>query len=191
MTPVNVVDFLPLVRNAARRYRPCSDPVFDDLVQAGCLGLVRAAKRYDPSRGTFGNFAAWFVMHEQTRLLERQRRPRMKPLDDRDTLEGDEKLGLHERLPDPRAVNAEEMLSSETAAVRELAARHRNPRVRVLVEGMIANDGNSVTAARLAGVSYSRGRCLLREMGGRYSPSAYVAKAAQQWRRDVAGLRDE
>ena len=49
--------FLPLVRRLASRYRHTSEP-FDDLVQAGSIGLLNAIERYDPARGTaFSSFA--------------------------------------------------------------------------------------------------------------------------------------
>src|SRR3981189_3497638 len=47
---------LPLVRASARRYVGCGE-AWDDLVQVGCVGLVAAARRFDPSRGT--PFAAY------------------------------------------------------------------------------------------------------------------------------------
>lgn len=36
----------------------------DDLIQSACLGLMRAAERYDPSKETtFATYATWWVMH--------------------------------------------------------------------------------------------------------------------------------
>ncbi len=40
---------LPLVRFLARRYANRGEPL-DDLVQAGCIGLVKAVDRFDPAR---------------------------------------------------------------------------------------------------------------------------------------------
>ena len=49
--------FLPLVKYLARRYRHTSEP-FDDLVQAGSIGLLSAIERYDAARGVaFSSFA--------------------------------------------------------------------------------------------------------------------------------------
>lgn len=42
---------LPLVRHLARRYANRGEP-FDDLVQVGTEGLIKAVDRYDPERGT-------------------------------------------------------------------------------------------------------------------------------------------
>lgn len=49
---------LPLVRAVARRYAGRGAEL-DDLVQAGSVGLVKASRRFDPTRGvTFAAFAA-------------------------------------------------------------------------------------------------------------------------------------
>ena len=49
---------LPIVRSVARRYAARGEPL-DDLVQAGAVGLIQAADRFDPVRGV--PFAAYAV----------------------------------------------------------------------------------------------------------------------------------
>jgi RNA polymerase sigma factor (sigma-70 family) len=52
---------LPLVLSVANRFRN-SELDYDDLVQEGILGLLKAAERYDPARGTrFGTLAVWWI----------------------------------------------------------------------------------------------------------------------------------
>ncbi len=52
---------LPLVVSVARRFRN-SELDYDDLIQEGILGLMKAAERYDPRRGTrFGTLAVWWI----------------------------------------------------------------------------------------------------------------------------------
>ena len=53
-----VEQHLPLVRRLARRHAGAGEP-FEDLVQVGALGLVAAARRYDPGRGV--PFAAYAI----------------------------------------------------------------------------------------------------------------------------------
>src|SRR5215217_9278283 len=56
--------FLPLVRHLARRYAHASEP-FEDVVQAGSIGLLNAIDRYDPATGTaFSSYAVPTILGE-------------------------------------------------------------------------------------------------------------------------------
>lgn len=58
---------LLLVYHLANNIRANTDLDFDDLVQEGTLGLLAAATRYDPARGTrFGTYAAFWVKRNMT-----------------------------------------------------------------------------------------------------------------------------
>jgi RNA polymerase sigma-B factor len=64
-----VRQYLPLARRLAARYRHSSEPL-EDLTQVACVGLVLAAERYDPERGTsFSTFAVPTIMGELRRYL--------------------------------------------------------------------------------------------------------------------------
>lgn len=64
-----IVRYLPLARNLAARYRTCDEP-YEDLVQIASVGLVKAANRFDPSRGVaFGAFARPTILGELRRHL--------------------------------------------------------------------------------------------------------------------------
>jgi RNA polymerase sigma-B factor len=53
---------LPLVRQIAGRMAPRTGLPFDDLVQVGCLGLMRAIECFDPRHGaSFSSFAVPFI----------------------------------------------------------------------------------------------------------------------------------
>jgi RNA polymerase sigma-B factor len=59
--------FLPLARKLARRYHYGVEPL-DDLVQVASLGLVKAAGRYDETRGVpFGAYAVQNIIGELRR----------------------------------------------------------------------------------------------------------------------------
>jgi RNA polymerase sigma-B factor len=61
--------FLPLARKLARRYQYGREPL-DDLVQVASLGLVKAARRYDETRGVpFGSYAVFSINGELKRHL--------------------------------------------------------------------------------------------------------------------------
>jgi RNA polymerase sigma-B factor len=60
---------VPMVRYFARRYAGGPEPM-DDLVQAGCIGLVKAVDRFDPARGVeFSSFAAPTILGEIRRYF--------------------------------------------------------------------------------------------------------------------------
>ena len=56
-----VLHNIPLVLSVAGRFRN-SSLAYEDLIQEGVLGLIKAAERYDPKRGTrFGTLAVWWI----------------------------------------------------------------------------------------------------------------------------------
>jgi RNA polymerase sigma-B factor len=60
---------VPMVRYFARRYAGGPEPL-EDLVQAGCIGLVKAVDRFDPDRGVeFSSFAAPTILGEIRRYF--------------------------------------------------------------------------------------------------------------------------
>lgn len=68
------------VRVAHREARRCGGGNLSqaDLVQEGMLGLLAAAKRYEPSRGIrFATYARWWVRAAMTRAIDRSRLVRM------------------------------------------------------------------------------------------------------------------
>lgn len=45
-----VIEYLPLVKSVAGKYAKYSVP-FEDLVQEGLIGLIEAARAFDPNHG--------------------------------------------------------------------------------------------------------------------------------------------
>jgi RNA polymerase primary sigma factor len=63
-----------LVISIAKRYRGQGVP-FQDLIQEGNLGLMRAADKFDPDRGyKFSTYATWWIRQAVTRALADQGR---------------------------------------------------------------------------------------------------------------------
>jgi len=55
---------LPLVYALARRF-PADRTEFDDIVQEGCIGLIKALHKYDPWKGTkFSTYAVPYILGE-------------------------------------------------------------------------------------------------------------------------------
>ena len=64
-----VLHNLPLVLSIAGRFRH-SELGYDDLIQEGILGLLKAADRYNPERGTrFGTLAVWWIRQSIGRAI--------------------------------------------------------------------------------------------------------------------------
>jgi len=64
-----VESHLPLVVGVARRYAGWGVPV-EDLIQEGNIGLMRAAERFDPTRGVrFATYAIWWVRQHIARAM--------------------------------------------------------------------------------------------------------------------------
>lgn len=77
--PIDVTQHRGLVhwvikrRGLDRRIARSSNLSVDDLEQAGMIGLMKAAERFDPGRGcTFGTYAALWVRHVIERLIEEE-----------------------------------------------------------------------------------------------------------------------
>lgn len=63
---------LRFVINIAKRYAGYNIP-FQDIISAGNLGLIEAAKRYDPSRGVkFISYAVWWIKQSIHQLINNQ-----------------------------------------------------------------------------------------------------------------------
>ncbi len=58
-----VAQWTPLVEGIARRFVARSNPIYEDVVSEGMMGLLAAFDRYDPSRGrkfvTFAQRTIW------------------------------------------------------------------------------------------------------------------------------------
>lgn len=68
-------DHIALVHSIARRYRNRGLD-YDDLVQVGCLGLMRACEDFEPQRGyRFSTYAAWWIKQAICRELLGARAP--------------------------------------------------------------------------------------------------------------------
>jgi RNA polymerase sigma-B factor len=103
--------YLPLVRALALRFARRGEPL-DDLVQAGCIGLIHAVDRHDPARGAFEAYAVptitgeiqrhlrdrGSVLRVPPRVLAEAGRPHLEPYDEDDAPPADPIPAVDARL---------------------------------------------------------------------------------------------
>lgn len=65
---------LRLVSWVAYKYHVEDWTEYDDLFQAGVIGLMKAIDKYDPEKGTFANYAVWWIKRYITRYLHNHTR---------------------------------------------------------------------------------------------------------------------
>jgi RNA polymerase sigma-B factor len=102
---------LPLVRALALGFARRGEP-FDDLVQAGCIGLIHAVDRHDSARGAFEAYAVptitgeirrhlrdrGSVLRVPPRVIAEAGRPRIDPLREEHGPPGDPIAAVDDRL---------------------------------------------------------------------------------------------
>jgi RNA polymerase sigma-B factor len=106
-----IQQYMPLVKSLARRYSVGTE-LYEDLVQVGCIGLIKAVDRFDPQRAEFGQFVIPNVAGEIKRYLRDRAWPVRVP------------RRLQELRPGLRACSAE--LSAQLArpaTISEIADR--------------------------------------------------------------------
>lgn len=126
-----VEDYLPLVLHQVDRawLSPRIGLGREDLVSAGCYGLLLAARRFDPSRGVgFGVFARSHVHGALMREIQTAMKGSGVGTDDVLIIGSDIEI---ESLPDTHDVHAAD--SAETAQVRELLEYQLSERERLIV----------------------------------------------------------
>lgn len=72
-----VKEYAPLVISQALKFRPNKLTNFDDYMQAGYIGLLRAIRKYDPTRNT--KFSTFSVICIRRQILKEYSKLRMYP----------------------------------------------------------------------------------------------------------------
>ena len=132
-----------LVISVAKKYMGLGLP-FLDLIQAGNVGLIKAADRFDYHRGTkFSTYATWWIRQAVTRCLSQQSTTIRIPVHMGDRIRGLRRTAqrleqLLERRPTPEEI-ADEMGDLTADNVRWLLRVSRSP---ISLEQPIGEDGD-------------------------------------------------
>jgi RNA polymerase sigma factor (sigma-70 family) len=109
-----------LAVSIAKRFQDRGLPLAD-LVQAGLVGVDRAARKFDPERGyKFSTYATWWVRKEIQRAIDAngKRAPATVSLDYVHGIDGDE--SLVSRVADPHAPDPAEALPEDARELRRV-----------------------------------------------------------------------
>src|SRR5918998_877328 len=200
---------LKLVVSVVKRFRGCGLP-FEDLIQEGNIGLMKAVEKFDPERGfRFSTYATWWIMQAVQRAVSdkgpaerlgwarEEARLAMLALPDATSLdrpvsaEGDT-LELGKLVADERASRvAEEVVEEAEKAMLSEALARLPERLRHVLVRRYGLDGEPATLRKLAeelGISHERARQLQRDAERRLRSSAKVVPPAKELRGRPSGL---
>jgi RNA polymerase primary sigma factor len=107
-----VAAFMPRIAAIARIYRDAPGLERMELLQEGVVGLLRALERYEPERGAFWPYAAWWVRQAMQQLVAELTRP---------TVLSDRALRQLARVKDAYRQHMQE--TGEEPSAADLAAR--------------------------------------------------------------------
>jgi RNA polymerase primary sigma factor len=132
-----------LVRSIARRYRGLGVP-FEDLVQEGNIGLMRAVEKFDPSRGRFSTYAAWWIRSAVVQALGTARTIRLPPRAGQQLAaiaRAEEELSRLRPGPPP----PEDVAERTGLSVRRVAGLRGAARVTASLDQQVGEDGTPLS----------------------------------------------
>lgn len=170
-----VTSYLPLIRKIARNYTLPSCLTLDDLIQEGCIGLLEAAKRFDPNHpshhATFSYYATCWI-HKYIRLALHQYGhivsiPRnhesdhvyTERLDCVISVDNGEPLTYEDILPSTQSAD-EMLIFNEQLNLRLQLLNEREQLIFLLVNGIGVEPQTKMEIADLLHLSYERVRVI-------------------------------
>lgn len=168
---IDISKHLGLVYPVARRYAD-KRVAFEDLVQEGCLGLHRAAEKFDPSKGyAFSTYAQWWVRAFIQKAWQSLRcvvhyapqitiRPAEASLDKIVTSDGESLDTFRDLLPDGQPLQEARYGSAEERELVQRAINVLNARERRIIRMRFESDATLQQCGDVYGVSRERARQL-------------------------------
>ena len=133
----NVKQYEPLVKVIARQFSKNPDDQ-QDLMQEGYIGLMEAAKRYDPSTGVqFESYASWWVRKYMREYIIRYGQTVSLPFTNKDIFDHiteDIETVLYEE--DGDAITFADCIADDTDTDAEQAHRQQLNRLHEAIQGL-------------------------------------------------------
>lgn len=128
-----VEDNLKLVMKIAHRYNNRIETTLEDIYQEGCIGLMRAVKEYDESKGVSfsafaGQYITFYILNHLTKidpirrsraLIEITNKILKGGMRDMSTKEIADKLGISENMAEQALININEKMISTDMPISE------------------------------------------------------------------------
>jgi len=125
-----IQQYMPLVKSLARRYSGGGE-LYEDLVQVGCIGLIKAVDRFDSRRAEFGAFVIPNVAGEIKRYLRDRAYPVRVPRRLQELRPGLNACSAELSAQFARPATISEIADRSGIAEREVAAALDAERVRM------------------------------------------------------------
>lgn len=178
ITNTNVKQYEPLVKVIARQFSKNPNDQ-QDLMQEGYIGLMEAAKRYDPSTGVqFDSYASWWVRKYMREYIIRYGQTVSLPFTRKDIFdhitqgvdavlyeEDGDAITFADCLPDDTDTDAEQAHRQQLNRLREAIQRLpvREQKIIRQVYGIDCEAVPMKEVARRVGLSYDRVKKILAE----------------------------
>lgn len=110
---INIEQHIPLVKHIICRFFMSHPMDFDDKLQYGCVGLIKAARTYKPGICTFSTYAGQCIKNEIYYAMRRYKKhSQVLSLDFNESVE-DDSIALKDIIPD-NTINVEESYIQRT-----------------------------------------------------------------------------
>jgi RNA polymerase primary sigma factor len=185
-----VVSNLRLVASIANRYRGRGVP-YEDLIQEGAIGLMRAAEKYD-ARGRFSTYATWWITQAIARAVDGSSNAIQVPayvgMNQRKVFASEERL----RSELGREPTTNEIAAAAKLTVEEVERARDAARVTVSLNSTRAEGGDPAELQdRFADPQSAQPEAELETVGTREAVRRALASLPEMERRAVTAGRDE